>query len=297
MFFNIANNRDNGLYIFPGTKTSGTNEWQSWTIPSSATYISMVAIGAGGDGGLGRAAASGTGKGGGGGGGSGGISKAIFRARVLPSTMFFNLTSTETTIALEPNTNNSLYWKILFALAGGAGGASTSTTGGTAGAAAVTATDITVGPPPFLASALTYHTVGGLAGGAGGAAGVAGTNVAFMGSGSYCLHGGAGGGGTSTTPTYFAGGSIASTADYFTGVSAGTLNAAGKGGDGGNGAWYWKPHLLGVGGGGGGAGSTLPGIGGNGAYGCGGGGGGSCVTANADAGGKGGPGLIIIKCF
>jgi len=295
MFLNIPSNRDNGLFIFPGTKTAGTNEWQSWTIPSSASYISMIAIGAGGNGGLGRNALSGTGKGGGGGGGSGGISKAIFKASVLPSTLYFNLTSSETTISLEPNSGNSLFVKILYALAGGNGGSSTTTAGGTAGTAA---TNASASPAPFLASALAYHTVGGMAGAAGGAAGATGTSVQFMPSASYGLHGGAGGGGTSTTPTFFAGGSCASTADYLIGVTAGAPSGAtGNGSDGGHGAWYWKPHLVGLGGGGGGAGQSSPGSGGNGAYGCGGGGGGSNGLANPNAGGIGGPGLIIIKCF
>lgn len=297
MFYNIPSNRDDGLFIFPGSFTSGTNEWKAWTIPASANYISMIAIGAGGRGGLGRAIANGTGKGGGGGGSSGAISKAIFATKFLPSVLYLNISTTDTTIAVEPNNNNSLYVKILFAKAGGNGGNSTGTAGGAGGTAPLAATDISLGPPPFIGSAIMYQCVAGVAGAAGGAAGIAGTNATFMLSNSFGLTGGAGGGGTAVTPGYTAGGGVVSNNEWFPSIAGGTSNASGRGNRGGDGNWFWKPHLAGQGGGGGGAGSTLPGIGGNGSFGCGGGGGGSCVTADADAGGLGGPGLIIMKCF
>lgn len=297
MFYNIPSNKDEGLFIFPGNQTSVETEWLAWSIPASAKFISMIAIGAGGNGGLGRAIANGTGKGGGGGGASGAISKAVFRAHILPSVLYLNISTTFTTIAVEPNNSGTIYTEILFAKAGGVGGSSTGTAGGAGGTAPLAATDISLGPPPFFGSALFYQCVAGVNGGAGGAAGAAGTNATFMLANSFGLTGGAGGGGTAATPGYFSGGSITSTSDYFPSVAAGASNSLGKGGDGANGVWFWKPHLLGIGGGGGGAGLTLPGKGGNGGFGCGGGGGGSCVTADANAFGLGGPGLIIMKCW
>lgn len=293
MFYNIPSNKDEGLFIFPGTRSSGTNEWRSWTIPSSAEYISMIVIGPGGNGGLGRAAANGVAKGGGGGGGSGGITKAIFRTRTLPSTLFLNFSTSETTISVEPSSTNSLYSKIIFALGGGNGGTATGTADAAGGTAAVSATNITVGPPPFLASALGYHALAGVAGAAGST-----SITSFMLAGAIGITGGCGGSATAATPTFGTGGSITNNSiEYFPSVAGGTGNASGKGNDGGHGYWFWKPHLCGMGGGGGGAGNGLPGIGGNGGYGCGGGGGGSCVTADPNAGGQGGPGLIILKCF
>jgi hypothetical protein len=297
MFFNIPNNRDDNLFIFPGSRSSGTNEWKAWTIPSSANYISMIAIGPGGNGGLGRAIANGTGKGGGGGGASGAVSKVVYATKFLPSVIYYNLSTTETTISVEPSSTNSLYVKLLFALAGGAGGTATGTTGGAAGTAPVAATDVSVGPPPFLGSALLYSCIAGQAGAAGGAAGVAGTNIVILNPTTTIVTGGAGGGGTAVTPGYTAGGSVTSGFGYFPTIDGGALNAAGKGGDGAEGTWLWNPHPMGLGGAGGGAGSTLPGVGGDGGFGCGGGGGGSCVTADANAFGIGGPGLIIIKCW
>jgi hypothetical protein len=293
MFYNIPSNRDDGLFIFPGSLTSGTNEWKAWTIPSSANYISMIAIGPGGNGGLGRAVANGTTKGGGGGGASGAISKAIYTTKFLPSVIYYNLSTTETTISAEPSSTNSLYVKLLFALAGGTGGTSTGATSGVGGTAPVAATDASVGPPPFLGSALSYHALAGVAGVAGS------TSVtSFLLAGAIGITGGAGGAATTATPVFGTGGSITNNSiDYFPSVAGGTGNSGGKGNDGANGYWFWKPHLCGMGGGGGGAGNGLPGKGGNGGFGCGGGGGGSCVTADANAFGLGGPGLIIIKCW
>jgi hypothetical protein len=288
MFSNIPSNRDDNLFIFPGNR-SAAGEWKAWTVPPSASYVSILAIGPGGDGGLGFAAAVGAQKGGSGGGGSGGISRAIFRARTLPETIYLDLSTSETTISVEPTT--SLYYKLLFALAGGAGGTATSGTSAAGGVGAVNATDASVGPPPLLSSAVTYNTIGGVAGSSGGLA------LNFFTIGTMIVMGGTGGGSTLSTPSYGGGGSIASSFDSFPGIAGGLPNSGGTGFDGNDGVWYWKPHIVGMGGTGGGAGSAGPGRGGNGAFGCGGGGAGSCVTQNTDAYGRGGPGLIIIKCF
>lgn len=298
MFYNIPSNKDDGLYIFPGTKgVTSNNEHQSWTVPSSASYISMTVIGPGGRGGLGRAVASVTTKGGGGGGGSGGITSAVFRTKHLPSVLFFNFATSITTISVEPdNSANTYFSRILYALGGGVGGDSTGATTGTGGTAASAAWSI-FGQfdPPWKHFALTYNAFGGSAGG-----GAAGSDPSFMPAGSYILHGGAAGGATTATPVYGSGGSTTPSAalvTHFPTVSGGAGNSTGTGGNGGDGVWFWKPHLLGIGGGGGGAGNVSPGKGGDGAFGCGGGGGGSCWTADPLAYGLGGPGLIIIKCF
>ena len=293
MFYNIPNNRDDNLFIFPGNSTtSASAEYIAGTIPSSASYISMIVIGPGGNGGLGRADVIGTTKGGGGGGGSGGISKAIFRTRVLPSTLHLSFESNRTTISLEPVDTNPANVRIIYANGGGTGATATGTAVAAGGTGASVASSVGTGLPPFIAHALSYSVFGGQAGG-----GSAGISPGFMLSGTYCLHGGAAGGSTTITPAYGNGGNIVSSVDFFPSVAVGTGSGSGKGGDGANGTWFWKPYLLGLGGGGGGAGSTLPGRGGDGAYGCGGGGGGSCVTSDPEAYGRGGPGLIILKCF
>lgn len=296
MFYNIPSNRDEGQFIFTGTKASvfsNENEWMAWTVPSSASYISMTIIGPGGAGGTGRAAAVGTAKGGGGGGGSGGITNAVYRTKFLPSVLFFNFGTLRTMVSVAPdNSANTYMTRIAYANGGNDGTNATGTTNGAGGAGALSNT--LTGIPPFSSLALSYSHFGGQAGGG------TTSDPPFMLALSYILHGGAAGGSTTTTPAYGNGGSINPSTylvDYFPNITGGTGNSGGAGGNGANGTWFWKPHLLGLGGGGGGAGSTTPGKGGNGGYGCGGGGGGSCVTADPTSGGQGGPGLIIIKCW
>jgi hypothetical protein len=302
MFFNVPNKREENLFVFTGDDSNG-NSWRSWSVPPAASYVSIIAIGAGGNGGLGRQS-GGSNRGGGGGGGSGGISKAIFPARVLPSTLFLLMggggNGSGTIVSAEPSTASDAVF--LKALDGSNGVEPTSTNAGAgaAGGVAATLTDCS-----YVSLAMMYNLRAGVAGTAGGT-GVAGgetpaANPVLSGTNiSIVLSGGSGGGGSTGSTVWGNGGAITATGIEYMPltISGGTGNSGGAGNPGSNGVFRFKPHLFGTGGTGGGAGSTTYGYGGKGAYGCGGGGGGTtsdAVAVDPNAYGPGGAGLVILK--
>ena len=144
---------------------------------------------------------------------------------------------------------------------------------------------------------LSYGSAG--VGGTNGAAGTTNNNGYGNGASiSLGAAGGSSGGGVSTTPAAFAGGTgIVGpyTQGSQTGATAGTLGGGNAGAPPAN---YDGALLPGAGGGGGG--SSITGNGGSGSnggsYGAGGGGGGACLTGSTSgAGGNGGPGVVVVQ--
>ncbi len=264
--------------VFTGT-TTGTGKFQiftatttsTWTKPTGAKFIRVIAIGGGGGGGGGIRGSNQSGAGGGAG---GGYSDVIFDASV----------ATTSTIAVTVG-------------AGGANGVGRTgtdgngTDGATGGTSSFGALVVSTGGTGGSGSAVTAGTGGvgsiynGIAGGAGGApagAGVAGATSVY-----YAPTGGGGGGGS--TANGAAGG--AKVAVTQVGGAAGTSLNGGTG--------VLLANTIGGTGGGGGKGvnGSVAGVGGDGGlYGAGGGGGGASTTAGGD-GGDGAQGIVIVITY
>ena len=279
-----------------------TGEFQMWHKPKYATLVDIIIIGAGAGGGGGKTGAAGTARGGGGGGGSGAMCRFIIPAKLLPDLLYVQpgiggagaaadgtgTSGGNSYVALAPNisTQNLLQKSGGTAAVGGSPG--TAATGG-AGGAGETTTNFTFGAP--WASLCNGIAVAGQTGGTGGAhTGAAGTAITWA-TGSLIISSGAGGGGTPTGNTDYAGGDITGGGLILPTVPGG-LAAAGAGNPG---VITWRPQFMSSGGSGGGTAgaSGTAGRGGDGGPGSGGGGGGG-VTGGA--GGRGGDGMVIIAC-
>lgn len=167
----------------------------TWTKPSGAVTVNVIALGGGGGGGSGRRGASGSVCGGGGGGSAGVRADATLIASDLGSTVSVTIgaggSSGAAVTANDTNGNTGgaggqTTFGGLVVAPGGSGGSGGTTSGGTGGLS------------PLLGT--TSSAMGAGAAGGTGAAGT-GVNAALMGAA-----GGPGGGGISTTPAAFNGG-------------------------------------------------------------------------------------------
>lgn len=265
-------------FLTPGTDT--------WTKPTGARAVEVIAIGGGGAGGAGRSAATAAG---GAGGGGGAYARKLFRASELSATATVVVGSggvggatasagSASSVTDGVNVITSAGFGVIGAAAasadggrGGAGGSGGSLTAigsgnngsGSAGASQGTTTDGAAG------------TLGDL-GGAGGGGG----NVA------------AGGGGVGGTSVYGGGGGGGGTVS----LAGGAGGVGGNGGAGGisKGGSATPTGVFTAGGSGGAGGSDSPTAGGNGAQPGGGGGGGGNAT---QSGGNGGDGAVTILTY
>ena len=280
-----------------------SDSWQTWNKPPNCKFVSFFLIGGGAGGSSGVSGVT-INRAGGGGGGSSSTTRAIFPAIILPNTLYIQVglggsggvgsgasgygnDGSLSYVSVEPSSSNST--DVL--LASGAVPANGSVTLGGAGAAG-TIFSQTTALPSYLGLVLSNS------GGNGGAAGI---SVGVSLSPSIITCGGAGGGGSSSTNSNFAGGSIGATilTPLITNGLAGSSLEAGSG------IFTYLPStdtssntlpMIFLGGaGGGGNGTGTGGRGGNGSYGCGGGGGGAGITTGS--GGRGGDGLVIITAF
>lgn len=309
--------RGDGTWATPGSgstiveifDTNGT-----WTKPSGALMVEVIAIGAGGGGGSGRKGATSTDATGGSGGGGGALSRTLLPASLLGST--------ETVVRGT----------------GGTGGSAVSanSTNGNDGADGGTSTF-----GNWLSAGGGRRGIGGTAGGTvvgGGGAGVLsstapvaatnsdaiggqGTNASSLATGLCAEYGGAGGGGATRItgaaggssifggPGGGAGGGIENTNGVWPGGAGGNVRAYTPGGgglggtSGGNGVSGVAPtrgHTGTAGGGGAASISGTAGSGGNGSAPGGGGGGGGASrdsVGNSGAGGNGGNGRVIVITY
>ena len=281
-------------WIFQGTASAARASNAMWTKPRG---IKMVHILCAGHGGIGVTATAGATSAGGAGGGSGGQTHVLIPAAFLPDVLYVaagngTVANIATWVSVRPCAayNAIPAASDLLCYANGANGT-------TAGAVATSSAAILMGKGVFQALA-------GIAGGTAGAAtptagGAVGANTSGL-----MLSGGGGGGGMSAAATT-AGGAAATTAppNPYPIPQGGAGGSSGvDGGRGQNGYVDWNSMIF-TGGGGGGSGfptatTSNSGGGGDGAPGCGGGGGGGVITGKtAGAGGKGGPGFVIITCW
>lgn len=271
---------------------------QTYNVPAGATTICVICKGGGGGGGSGARIASGTNVGGGGGGQGGGVSKAIFRASDLGSTVSVTFSNTATggnggavqsgVGSGNPGIDGSSvsFGAFLIALGGTHGNPGASGAGGAGGNSASIGKD-------------QVGTAGGPGSTNGTGANATALSVTPASSTNYGPTGGGGGGGVAAGPVHNPGGIGGVGSSYIT-LVGGTAGAAG-GGTGGNGT-NGGMDLPATGGGGGGSGIAAEngGTGGNGGNaGGGGGGGGACnVTGtNSGAGGNGGPAVCYIVAW
>ena len=307
-----------------GCGTSGSvTTTHTWTVPSDAQFVHILCVGGGGGGGGGFSAAAGSAKGGGGGGGSGGITSALFHARMLPGTLFIgtndkaaggtagNAGTAGTPTYVSPYALVSVQSSVtlVFAAGGGGGGAGASGAGGTAGAAGAVAT--VASNANLLTCCIANHMLIGRAGGAGGATATpsAGGGQNFF--APWCS-GGTGGGSCNAANAQSVGGNFLFANALNMGWTNGTTTIIPGGAvtaPGNNGADHvgdfarggiLMPHsqspympMFSCGGTGAGGTATAAGArGGDGGPGSGGGGGGAGTTGGT--GGDGGPGYCII---
>ena len=298
------------LRIFPPTLYgvwSTQRGYIVWDKPQGASWIYIINQQAGGGGGGGFSGAAGTARGGGGGGGSGSIQRMLMPAAFVFDGLYLQVTpggngGAAGADATAANRNNvtvsaggtSHNWNMLTYLGdpGGAGGAGSATAGGTGGIAG------SIGQAPgMLATSSLLTSIAGQAGAAGGAhTGAVGGSITLP--TTFATTGGAGGAGTPTANTNFAGGSIPAGGPWP--AIAGGLAAGGAGLPGfgvGQRIDILRQRLAplftsgGTGGGSNGA-SGVGGAGAKGGWGSGGGGGGGGVTGGA--GGDGGDGYVAI---
>lgn len=286
---------------FLATNDATAQNWQTWAIPDSASFLWMYLLASGSGGGGGRTGATATARGGGGGGGSGAQSVYMFPRFLLPDVLFINVgpggaggaangagtAGQKSTICAQQNVNAESVIAVSDAGNATGGGAGSTTTTGTAGAAGTINGGIT-----GISGYAFFRAFAGIIGTTGGnpATPTAGANTAAFGSVQGLFSGGTGGGACSTGNVDTAGGNIVAAAspNIYPQISGGAV-AGGRGPDG----WrFEKPRACCGGVGGGGSSAGTGGVGSNGALGCGGGGGGGGITGGK--GGRGGDGLIII---
>lgn len=304
MYSFVNNKKQDNTVIFSGPNAfagvENTLDWNSFTIPTNCSYVSIIAIGGGGSGGRGQSGALATVRAGGGGGGSGGVTTAVFPRTILPDTIYIKpggggyraqispgiagSDGIASYVAIYPNTSPTF---VLVRANGGTRGGDGTTLAGTAGVggAAITSSNCVL---ISLASAFTS-----VAGGSGSAGGTTGqpTAVTVLTSGPVVTTGGAGGGPATSGNASSPGGSIN------TGSIIPTLpgyNGSAGGRDGFNGLTFFDPILIACGGvGGGGFSGSTAFNGGDGGMGSGGGGGGGGATGGS--GGHGGGGAVILR--
>ena len=293
--FGLPDPRTCNVQLFRNLGSTSAVNWQPWYKPAGVGMSFIFCLGAGGGGGAGFTAAAGSARGGGGGGSSGGLTRLLIPTVHLPNVLHVNVgrggvpggVGGASHVSTAASQTGAAYL-ITISSSGGAnnGGAGTGGAGGGGGSGAIasSATDAYGHGLGF------FVAVGGRAGSNGGAQTGAAGGTQTWGTGGMLCSGGAGGGGTPTGNTDFAGGGITGGGPIPS--LAGGLAAAGQGQAG------WElldPYLLastgGCGGGTAGASGTA-GAGGYGGLGSGGGGGGGGVTGGA--GGRGGDGYVII---
>lgn len=290
----------------------------TWTKPTGAKVVEVICLGAGGGGGDGRGGAAGTVRAGGTGGGGGAITKSIFQASTLSSTVTITVGTGGT---VETAGGDSSFGTYLTAYGGGGGktGSNASTDGrsggGGGGSGGVGAdgnnangAQTSIGGVP--ATTTGTNGIAGQGGGSdsassvgnaefgGGAGGSAGTGTAVKDGGSSLFAAAGGGTGgyvaSSNTPS---GGSEGGAYQSYTnggGAAAGTGSAGNPGSNGtsrvgfgaGDGGGGGAPHTAGTGGNGGTGGA--PG---------GGGGGGGGGTSTGGTGGTGGVGQVMVITY
>lgn len=288
----------------------------TWTKPTGALAVYVIAVGGGGGGGGGARVASGNQCSGGGGGGGAAAPQMWFKASDLGSTEAITIGAggtggngaTSDGVAGSNGTagGNSSFGSHLTAYGGGlgAGGQLAGNSGGGGGAGIVgvggNASGATAGTGNaggVLGASGGSGVAGGSHGGAnGGSGGGGGANAAAGGNGGHTASGGGSGGaggGISSAPAAFSGGNGGRSAyNNATAVSGGTSGNAGG---------TPASSLNGPCTGGGGGGSNTAGVGGaggtGGSYGGGGGGGGSAIGGNGGAGGNGGDGFIRVITY
>lgn len=284
---------DERTRIFPAFSASASQTFATYYVPRGAQALSIFLVGGAGSGAGGTTGAAGSARSGGGGGGAGAVTRVWIPTILLPDMLYVHVgvggaapagnaagnAGVATWVSIRPSSAAA----VLVGLANnGTGGAVAGTVGSPGTASNETAAW-------YMRNGVFVSSQGTAAGAGGANTGAVGSNV--LATLSTC--GGAGGGGTPTGNTNFAGGDQTQpTADFFPLLSGGTAG----GGNGADGLWQLKPFQSrgGAGGGTNGAAGT-GGSGGNGGVGSGGGGGGGGVTGGA--GGKGGDGLCIITAL
>lgn len=248
----------------------------TWTKPSGATLVQIIAVGGGGGGGSGQCGAASTVREGGGGGGGGAYSATSFAASLLGSTETVTVGAGGgggTTAACSGNGTagtgggSSSFGAWVAAQGGGGGNKGTSSDnqngGGNGGKGLANGSDGT-GGNTNSASANGATSTGLSAAGGGGGGGTSDTNSNKSG----------GGGGSSQLGL------------------ASPLSGGGSSGNGGSASVVWA--IAGAGGGGGGHDAN----GGNGgSYGGGGGGGGGSTSSTKTSGGSGADGIVVVISF
>lgn len=264
-FIDINRGDDVQLYTTVGNST--------WTKPSWASKVTVLAQGAGGGGGSGCKGAAGTLRRGGHGGGGGAYAEKTFRASALTSTVTVSVPDGGAG-GISGNSGSGNFGQpggdatfgTYLKAAGGGGGL-----GGTA-----SGVDLAYNSTPGLTSDGAAPTVSSTTG----AGGISGSNSMLGGSS------GGSGGGIKT-------GNATSNGGVGGGMPAASNNTtAGGAANGGSGSTPIT-DMAGTGGGGGASGIS-GGTGGAGGVGSGGGGGGACSTGSSGAGGKGGRGFLIV---
>ena len=263
-----------------GYTQTASGGYETYKIPSGATFLYVVLVGSAGKGGdpvPGAAIA------GGGGGGSSSITKGILPVFLLPQVLYV-------AVPAQTITGNGLDAKILIRPSTSADDCIISAPGGGQGASAGTAgsagTGFSSGSGKWSGTLALWVSQVGAAGGAGSTTnGAAVTALATL-----PLTGGGGGGGSSAGT----GGNITGAGPFP------TISGGASGLNPGKGGMMLRQPFGGVGGSGGGgsnAAGTGANFGGPGAIGCGGGGGGNAASGTAGASGKGGPGYCLIVAF
>jgi hypothetical protein len=309
-FFDVPNSSVNTSIFYANNPTRSLfeNGWQTWNKPENCTFVSIVAIGGGGGGAAGGWSAASANRNGGKGGGSSSVTKTLYPAWALPSTLYIQVgngglggSGSASTTILASGSDGQLSFVCIQPTSSAnyvltKSGNSVATGGGIAfGTRGAAGTAATIAFWNYLG---LFESEAGVAGGNGGSStSLPGTGVAP----SFITCGGAGGGARSLSNVNYNGGMITATV-LTPEVPSGSASGITAGGNGfytsmysTNGSMLTTPLFLG---GAGGAGSaTLGGNGGNGSYGCGGGGGGASVLASGSIGGRGGDGLVIITAF
>lgn len=282
---NKGNHVDRQIFLTPGLA-------DTWTKPSGAKMVDIIAIGGGGSGSAGRNAATAAG---GGGGGGGAWNQFTYAASQLTATLTVTAGAAGAATAhvdgtVGNNGGNSLVSDGVRNIAVGAlgvgGAASASGAGGdgarggaissTAAAASSSTYDMQA---PGGGTGGTTAGAGGSAIGLAGGAGAGGGTTQATSAGGPAYRGGAGGGGGRSNTNVGTGG-----AGFLLAGAAGGASASANGTD--------APYPE-AGGGGGAGGTSASGTGGTGGW-PGGGGGGGGSQSGAQGGGKGGDGVVII---
>lgn len=301
--FNLTDSAINNQVFY----TKGSTDYQIWTKPANAKFVSIFCLGSGGGGGGGMTGTATTARRGGGGGGSGAFSIGTFSASQVPDTLY-----------------------LLVAPGGSAGAGGSAASNGGAGALSYVSVQPNNTAINLLLVSGAVAATGGNSGGNGGNAGTGSTawtgnilNSLGLATASAGTNGGAGAisvvaanitpttivcggpsGGNTSTAVAFAGGNVIGSG-FLNTIEGGALGSGAT--TGGNGSDGFVPNLYSpnkstptfftAGSGGGASVSGQGGNGGAGSYGCGGAGGGAGFTNLAGTGGKGGDGLIIITAW